>query len=222
MTVREPASGRQRRSTGEQELDPVRHLGRRVRQQPERRTEPLRGALRREPRDRVDAGFTEDGHRGGVRRARRGVRGDGRAPPAGRRGARRRKRGPHIARGPPPPARGRVLVCRAPEERVAEPEAPRDVGGADQVETNQLRRLRPSSRRRTTLRQQRRGARARTDPPPAAAPSNTSRAWVGQEAQLLSQRCGHRRRRRQGSVRSRACAGVEPPPRSSDLASCSR
>ena len=76
-------------------------------------------------------------------RSRRGAR----APTRARR-VRERRRGPLVRAEPP--AAGRGLVDRPADQRMAEAEAPRDVGGADQVEREQIvervdrRRLAPT------------------------------------------------------------------------------
>ncbi len=133
MAVGEMARRRQRPGTGEQKLDAL--LRRRgLREQPQRPAEPPRGAFGREPCCCL-AGLAQDGNGGDVALARR---------PLDVVRARRRCRTPRRERlgaplvGPKPPAAGGGLVDRAPDERVPEAEASRHVGGANEIELQEL------------------------------------------------------------------------------------
>ncbi len=133
MAVGEMPRRRQRPGTGEQKLDAL--LRRRgLREQPQRRAEPPRGAFGREP-CRCLAGLAQDGDGGDVALARR---------PLDVVGARRCRHSPRRERlgaplvGPEPPAAGSGLVHRAPDERVSEAEASRHVGGANEIELQEL------------------------------------------------------------------------------------
>ena len=119
--------------TGEQKLDAVLY-GSDLGKQPQRRTEPARSTLGREP-CRCLAGITQDGHSFDVALARR---------PLDVVGARRRCRSPHrerfrtpLVRPELPAARG-GLVDSAPDERVAEAEPSGHVGRPNQIDAQEL------------------------------------------------------------------------------------
>ena len=133
MTVGETAHCRQCPGTGEQKLDAV--LRRRgLREQPQRPTEPPRGAFGREPCGCL-AGLAQDGNGGEVALARRPL--DVVSARRGRRPPRRECLRAPLVRPEPPAASGR-LVDGAPDERVAETEAPGHVGGTDEIELQEL------------------------------------------------------------------------------------
>ena len=133
MTVGEMARRRQRPGTGEQKLDAILR-GRGLWKQPQRSAEPARGAFGREPCCCL-AGITQDGDGCDVALACR---------PLDVVGARRRWRPPRRERlraplvGPKPPAASGRLVHSAPDKRVSEAEASGHVGGANQIELQEL------------------------------------------------------------------------------------
>ena len=109
-------------------------------------------------------------------------------------GARRRRGAPRRERlgaplvGAQPPAAGRGLVDRAPNERMPEAEAPRHVGGANEIEPQELVD-RVHRRRLGRRRPPPPPARARTDRPPPPRPRGRG-ARRPTAAQLLAQRGG--------------------------------
>ena len=105
-----------------------------LREQPQRPTEPLRGAFGCEP-CRCFARVTEDRDGGHVALACRTL--DVVSTARCRHTAcRERLRAPLV--GPEPPAAGGRLVDGAPDEWVAEAEAARHVGGANEIEVQEL------------------------------------------------------------------------------------
>jgi hypothetical protein len=133
VRVREAPGRRLRGGERAQELDALLRGGR-VGQQAQRSGEPARGARGRLPGDRL-AGLAQDGDRREVAVAR-GLLDVMRAQ-CGAGAAGLQRRGAALVGGQPPAA-GHPLVDRVAHERVAEPEAPRHVGRADEVAAQQV------------------------------------------------------------------------------------
>src|SRR6516165_9085475 len=133
MTVCETARCRQCPGTGEQKLSSV--LRRRgLREEPQRPTEPPCRAFGRQARCRL-AGLAQDGNGGEVALARRPL--DVVSACRGRRPSCRECLRAPLVRSKPPAASGR-LIDDAPDERVAETEAPGYIGGTDEVKPQEL------------------------------------------------------------------------------------